>query len=62
MASAAAAAERSCEWQYAAGLWEQAETLARQALNREWSAVRMQFCRRRWRYASATQLMYWGQT
>ncbi|HGY4723320.1 TPA: ANR family transcriptional regulator [Citrobacter amalonaticus] len=57
VASAAAAAERSRDWHYAAGLWEQAETLARHALNRDWSGVRMQFCLRQWRYASAAQQM-----
>nr|WP_256484311.1 ANR family transcriptional regulator [Citrobacter meridianamericanus] len=57
MASAAVAAERSLDWQHAAQLWEQAEVLARHALNRGWSETRMQFCLRQWRYTDAAQKM-----
>ncbi|MCO5784604.1 ANR family transcriptional regulator [Citrobacter meridianamericanus] len=57
MASAAAVAERGHEWQRAARLWEQAEAVARHALNRDWSSTRMQFCLRQWRYTDAAQKM-----
>ncbi|MFS6817609.1 ANR family transcriptional regulator [Citrobacter meridianamericanus] len=57
MASAAAAAERSRDWQHAAWLWEQAEARARHSLNRDWSVIRMKFCMRQWRYTDAVQKM-----
>ncbi|EBW2650711.1 ANR family transcriptional regulator [Salmonella enterica subsp. enterica serovar Newport] len=62
MASAAAIAERSRDWQYAARLWAQAETLARHSLNRDWSGTRMQFCMRQLRYSDPAQQIKGGTT
>lgn len=57
IASTAVVAEQNRNWQYAAQLWAQAETLARQSLNRDWSAMRMEFCMRQLRYSEVRPQM-----